>query len=149
MDVIPYLQSPSAFIIAFLVEYTQSNFFITIWASFVLMPLLDCFLPVDNKNVSKEAMRKFEKDPRFFIPVYMVIISDFILYFYLLFGISTGRLGSTPTQFVLYVLGGAIFGSTNTTAGHELFHKRPLVHKICGIMPWFKMLSGHLYMYHL
>jgi alkane 1-monooxygenase len=74
---------------------------------------------------------------------------DFTLYFYILWGITTGRLGKTLFEFAVYVIGGAILGATNTTAGHELFHKRQTVHKIFGIMPWFKMLSGHLYMYHL
>ena len=74
---------------------------------------------------------------------------DFALYFYILHGISTGRLGKTAFEFAVYIIGGAILGATNTTAGHELFHKRQTVHKIFGIMPWFKMLSGHLYMYHL
>lgn len=49
---------------------------------------------------------------------------DFALYFYILHGITTGRLGKTPFEFAVYIIGGAILGATNTTAGHELFHKR-------------------------
>lgn len=74
---------------------------------------------------------------------------DFTLYFFLIAGIASGRLGNTYFDFMVYVIGGAILGATNTTAGHELFHKRNIAHKIFGILPWFKMLSGHLYMYHL
>ncbi len=64
-------------------------------------------------------------------------------------GIASGRLGKTPLELAVYMFGGALLGSINTTAGHELFHKRQTVHKMFGILPWFKMLSGHLYMYHL
>jgi fatty acid desaturase len=134
---------------AAIVEYFGYNFFIAIWGSYAVMPFLDCFLSIDNSNVKKEAQRKFERDPRFKIPIYCVIFFDFCLYFYLMTGIASGRLGKTPLELAVYMFGGALLGSINTTAGHELFHKRQTVHKIFGILPWFKMLSGHLYMYHL
>lgn len=79
----------------------------------------------------------------------MVLVGDFSVYFYILYAITTGKVGNNVFEYILYIVGGAIIGTTNTTAGHELFHKRQLVHKIFGILPWFKMLSGHLYMYHL
>ncbi len=145
----PYFNAPGAFVIAAIVVYFEINYVLSIWVSFVLMPLIDSCLPLDKYNVPKGAEKKFERDWRFKIPLYFVLCMDFILYFYLLNGISTGKFGNTFVDFMIYVIGGAIMGATNTTAGHELFHKRPLVHKMFGILPWFKMLSGHLYMYHL
>lgn len=88
------------------------------------MPFVDCFLPLDDKNVSKEAQKKFEKDWRFKVPLYFVLFFDFAFYFYLLWGVSTGRIGNSLFECVIYIIGGAILGATNTTAGHELFHKR-------------------------
>lgn len=144
-----YFNAPSAFVIAAIVIYFKGNYFLSIWVSFVLMPLIDSFLPIDNYNVPKGAQKKFENDWRFKVPLYFVLIMDFTLYFYLITGIASGRLGNSYFDFMVYVIGGAILGATNTTAGHELFHKRNIAHKIFGILPWFKMLSGHLYMYHL
>jgi hypothetical protein len=60
------------------------------------MPFIDSLLPPDNSNVKKEAQKKFEKDWRFKVPLYFVIVMDFMLYFYILHGITTGRLGNTP-----------------------------------------------------
>jgi hypothetical protein len=148
-DILPYFNAPGAFVLALIVMYLGVNFFVSIWVSFVLMPFIDSFLPLDDKNVSKGAEKKFEKDWRFKVPLYAVLLFDFTLYFYLLWAITTGRIGNTLFEYVIYVFGAAILGATNTTAGHELFHKRQLVHKVFGILPWFKMLSGHLYMYHL
>ena len=149
MDILPYFQAPSTYVMAAIVIYFEMNFFLAVWISYALMPFIDSLMPLDNSNVKKEAQRKFEKDPRFKIPLYSVLFMDFALYFYLLIGISTGKIGKTPVDLLIHVVGGALLGSVNTTCGHELFHKRPLVHKMFGILPWFKMLSGHLYMYHL
>jgi hypothetical protein len=54
-DVLPYFNAPMAFVIAAVVEYLGLNYFISVWVSFVLMPFVDSLLPIDNKNVSKEA----------------------------------------------------------------------------------------------
>jgi hypothetical protein len=148
-DILPYFNAPGAFVLAAIILPLGGNFFISIWVSFVLMPLVDTLLPLDDKNVSKEAQKKFEKDWRFKVPLYFVLIFDFTFYFYMLWGVTTGRIGNNIFELIVYIIGGAILGATNTTAGHELFHKRQLVHKVFGILPWFKMLSGHLYMYHL
>lgn len=148
-DILPYFNAPGAFVLAAIILPLGGNFFISIWVSFVLMPLVDTLLPLDDKNVSKEAQKKFEKDWRFKVPLYFVLIFDFTFYFYMLWGVTTGRIGNNIFELIVYIIGGAILGATNTTAGHELFHKRQLVHKVFGILPWLKMLSGHLYMYHL
>ena len=54
-DILPYFNAPMAFVIAAIVEYFGLNYFISVWVSFVLMPFVDSLLPLDNKNVSKEA----------------------------------------------------------------------------------------------
>jgi len=54
-DILPYFNAPMAFVTAAIVEYFGFNYFISVWVSFVLMPFVDCLLPLDDKNVSKEA----------------------------------------------------------------------------------------------
>jgi hypothetical protein len=96
MDVAYYFNAPGAFLTAAIALYLDVNFFLSVWVSFVLMPFVDSLLELDDKNVSKEAQKKFEKDWKFKVPVYLVIISDFIFYFYVLYGITTGKIGNTP-----------------------------------------------------
>jgi hypothetical protein len=96
MDVLYYFNAPGAFLTAAIVLYLDVNFFVSVWVSFVLMPFVDSLLELDDKNISKEAQKKFEKDWKFKVPVYLVILGDFIFYFYTLYGITTGKIGNTP-----------------------------------------------------
>lgn len=79
----------------------------------------------------------------------MVLIVDYCVLYYLLNGVSTGRIGMNPFDLFTYGFGGAILGMINTTAGHELFHKRQTVHKVFGMLPWMKMFYTQSYMLHL
>ena len=137
MEVLQYMKAPGAVIIAGLLDKAGFSIFAGIWIIYAALPFLDYFLPIDNSNLSKEKSKKFEKDWRFFIPVYSVIILNFCYYIYLLNGVSNGTIGATPKEFILYAISGAALGGINTIAGHELIHKKSAVHKTLGLIPWF------------
>ena len=149
MDVAKFLIGPVSFLLAIAFDYYLNNFFIVIWVAFVILPIIDYILPLDHSSVRPELVRKFEKDYRFNIPLYMVLAADYSVYFYLINGVYSGRIGMSPMNLFIYGFGGAILGMINTTAGHELFHKRQTVHKVFGLLPWFKMFYTQSYMLHL
>mmetsp|Transcript_32572 Transcript_32572/g.37157 ORF Transcript_32572/g.37157 Transcript_32572/m.37157 type:complete len:97 (+) Transcript_32572:129-419(+) len=49
---------------------------------YVLVPILDMVLKEDHMNLSNYEAQKYEKDKRFLIPLYTVIIVDFVIYFW-------------------------------------------------------------------
>lgn len=148
-EIFVYMQAPISFLTAILVEYYFQNFVIVIWSTYVAAPLLDYILPADSGNVAKNRQRKFEKDDRFLIPLYLTMILECLIYGYILYGVSTGRLGANNLDFVIYLFGAATLGAIDVTAGHELIHRRTGISKVLGRIPWFKMLNTHLYIYHL
>lgn len=69
------------------------NPFISAWLFYVIYPLLDIALPLDNKNISQRLKKQWEKDWRFLIPLYSVWLLDFGIYFYILWQVSIGAKG--------------------------------------------------------
>ena len=94
-------------------------------------------------------MRSFEKDKRFLIPLYLVILFDYVWWLYLLFSVSTGRIGTTLLSFINYFVSGGILGSVNSVVGHELFHKRSTFHKFLGALPYFKYMATQIHIFHV
>ena len=95
-----------------------------VWLSYVLIPLLDVILPLDNQNISSDRTRVLEKDQRFLIPLYTMWAIDFTMYFLLLYGISKGSIGVSWTSLAYHAVCGAHLGAINATIGHELAHRK-------------------------
>ena len=89
-----------------------------------------------------------KKDSRFLIPLYLTVIIDCLLYGYILYGVSIGRLGANNLDFVIYLFGAATLGAVDVSVGHELIHRTGFS-KVFWRIPWFKMLNTHLYIYHV
>jgi hypothetical protein len=147
-EIFVYMQAPISFATAIIIEYYFQNFALVIWSSYVAGPLLDFILPADSGNVAKIRQRKFEKDNRFLIPLYLTVIIDCLLYGYILYGVSIGRLGANNLDFLIYLFGAATLGAVDVSVGHELIHRTGFS-KVFGRIPWFKMLNTHLYIYHV
>ena len=113
------------------------------------MPLLDYLLPLDAKNKTKEEAKRIEKDWRYQIPIYAVIIIDIGLVYYFLNGISNGSMGATPKEFILRAIGAAAVGGVAATAGHEFYHRKDKVQRTVGIIPLFFMLETYIYIFHI
>ena len=69
---------------------------------YVFVPLLDYIIPIDNRNLSPEKVKMFEKDNRFLIPVYLNWITDVLALYIILYLISTETIATTTLSFVLY-----------------------------------------------
>lgn len=78
-----------------------------IWIAYVLLPIFDYILPVDHVNLPESRVRLVEKDRRFLIPLYLTFFEDIGILMYMLWGISTGRFGTTTFEFLIYALSSA------------------------------------------
>jgi alkane 1-monooxygenase len=83
------------------------------------------------------------------VPLYSAWAFDFILLYWMLYNISTGALGTSTYTLLLYLACTAQHGAINAAMGHEMVHRRGLIHKICGTMAYFKMLYAHFYISHI
>ena len=63
---------------------------ISLWIIHVVVPLVDTILPIDHYNLPKESVRAYEKDKRFYLPMYSMWILDFGTFYYVLYLISKG-----------------------------------------------------------
>jgi alkane 1-monooxygenase len=125
------------------------NFFTMIWIVYVFLPLLDYLLPIDNYNLNEAEVRVYEKDWRFLIPIYISFIMDITFLMYMLWSVSVGRVGETIGQLVMYAFCSGQVGALNAVIGHELVHKRNIIHKICGTIAYAKMMYGHFFIQHI
>lgn len=91
---LPFFFGPVIFAVVLWIEYKYGNFFFLVWIAYVALPILDYLIPVDHENLKGEpTIRKYEKDKRFLIPLYTVVIMDFANYFFLLYRVSVGLIG--------------------------------------------------------
>ena len=72
-----------------------------------------------------------------------------ITYALLLYGISHNLIGNTVQDFLVYALCGAQVGMINITVGHELVHRKELVCKVTGNLPYAKALYSHFFIEHV
>ncbi|CDW72740.1 alkane 1-monooxygenase [Stylonychia lemnae] len=135
--------------ISLIVEYYYQNVFFPIWVAYVIIPILDYVLPHDNYNLPENQIRTYEKDKRFLIPLYAAWIIDFYTYFYAMTLISKGMMPQGPAYFFLYSFCIANCGALNLSIGHELAHRKELIHKICGNLVYSKMFYSHFIIQHI
>jgi hypothetical protein len=82
LDVLPFFFPASMVLTIPICYYLFDNLMIVIWIGYVIMPLFDYFIPHDDKNLNEVSEKKFEKDKRFLIPMYLFFFLDLILYFW-------------------------------------------------------------------
>lgn len=102
-------------------------------------------MPVDHYNLPEGRVRLLEKDKRFLLPLYTVWCMDFIMLFWMLYDISVGKIGTNNLNLVLTAISMAQIGAINATIGHELVHRKSLIHKIFGTLAYAKMIYGHFF----
>ena len=90
-DVLPFFLTFFVFVLMVISDVYYANPFMIVWLAYVVIPICDYLLPVDHKNLSELQVRAFEKDKRFLIPLYLVWLIDFGVYFSLLYFVSTGQ----------------------------------------------------------
>jgi len=120
-----------------------------VWTAYVFIPIFDFLLPLDHYNLLQDRVQLFEKDKRFLIPLYTAWVADICIYFYSLWLISLGRVPTDVPMFLTYCFCIANAGALNLSIGHELVHRRELIHKILGNLVYSKMLYSHFIIQHI
>lgn len=101
--------------------------------------------PDDHNNLSESRVRVFEKDKRFLIPLYVYWIIDFIFFYWVLYDIYSGKIGTTNFSFFIMTICVAQMGAINAIVGHELVHRKAFIHKLCGTLVYAKMIYSHFF----
>ena len=128
--------------------FKTNNLLLILWYLYVFFPIVDYLMPLDNSNPSYEERKALEKDKRFLIPLYMDFVVDLALYVWMLYQVSIGVYGQTLANFIVCSLALSQESGLNAVVGHELFHKKFIVHKVVGIIPYAKVYYSHFYIAH-
>ena len=122
---------------------------IALWVGYVLTPALDYLLPHDTTNLNKKRVASFEKDKRFLVPLYAYWLIEMIRIYWQLRDCKNGLFTlDKPFEFVTFSIICANASALNIVVGHELLHRRQLVHKVSGTLVYSKMLYSHFYIEH-
>ena len=147
-DYLPYYNFVIPFIMLYVSwEYLNHNVFILIWFLYVVVPIVDVLLPLDNYNLSNEEVKAFEKDKRFFIPLYLYMVIDFGFYFWGIYLFATGSIDSLLDK-IMFTVTVAHAGAIGMTIGHELLHRRETIHKVAGTLFYSKVMYSHFFIEH-
>ena len=122
IDFIPYFIPTVFVIISPILYYTYDNLFIPLWVGYAVIPFLDYLIPKDRVNVTKRVESDFEADWRFILPLYVMFISDILVYFWAVWLISSGEITSWRTT-ILVVVNWAHANGLTGLMGHEFIHK--------------------------
>eukprot|EP00347_Sterkiella_histriomuscorum_P006360 403353059 len=148
-EIIPFFSPSVLILIGFLSERYYNNAMLPIWIAYVIIPIMDYILPHDNSNLIEAKLRVYEKDQRFLLPIYTAWASDFLIYFYALYICSIGQAPTSIPMFLLYCYFLANCGGLNLVIGHELAHRKQLIHKVLGNLVYAKMLYSHFIIQHI
>lgn len=94
-EILPYYLSPFGLLVSIAWYSYFGNFLAIFWLTYVFIPVLDVLIPPNAKNLPKERAVAWEKDDRFLHPVYLLWILDFGFSFYILYQVSTEKVGQT------------------------------------------------------
>ena len=148
-EIIPFLYSTLVGLACMYSYYNYRNMFFIVWVIYSLIPWIDYITPIDHSNLPENRVRIYEKDKRFLIPLYSFWILDFILFYWILYDVYSGKIGTRNSSFLIMALCIAQIGAINAVVGHELFHKKPFVHKLFGTLVYVKMIYGHFFIQHV
>ena len=121
-------------------EVWFNNWFIFVWVIYAVLPILDYIMPLDQTNIEAERKRTVEKSSKFLVPLYAHWLLDFGVLYWVLYRISQGEICQTLSSFVTYAVIISQIAGLNAVVGHELLHRRQIIHKVAGTMAYFKML---------
>ena len=114
-----------------------------------MIPMLDFLLPHDVANIEKTRSSTYDKDKRFLLPLYAFWIADMVHLFFFLHWVARGDFALTmPLEFITFVFIAGHSGALGAVVGHELLHRRELLHKITGTLAYSKMMYSHFYIEH-
>ena len=124
---------------------TQVPYFFLV---FVLLPLIDIYVPHYLRNHSDNEQRKREKDARFLIPLYALFFANWVeLYFVLDFMDFVFHHFSYP-KIVLTFLMIWLTEGQEIVVGHELGHRKSCFHRFLGYLLYIRFLNTNLIIHH-
>jgi hypothetical protein len=129
-----------------IIDAFYDNPFTIVWLIYVVVPIIDFITPYDNFNLSPNVAKVYGKDWRFLVPLYAMLITDFLSYFYMFYRVLYDpRVSASPAMTILYVISFTQPAIINMVVAHELIHRKESVHKFFGNLILFKALFSHYY----
>mmetsp|Transcript_10274 Transcript_10274/g.7677 ORF Transcript_10274/g.7677 Transcript_10274/m.7677 type:complete len:120 (+) Transcript_10274:149-508(+) len=110
-----------------------------VWLMYGLIPFVDYLLPHDHSNLNQTMYKKFEKDGRFLIPLYLAFIFDVSAHIWMFFKMQDEHIRTNPLVFAMYLINFTIPAQINGVNGHELIHRKEPFHKALGYYAFFKI----------
>jgi alkane 1-monooxygenase len=120
--------------------------FLTVIVFFVLIPVLEFFLPASGRNKSEKELLKATNDPFYSNLLYFQVLVQwgFVLYFLVLakdFTFNSDSLGKTLSM-------GIMCGVVGINLGHELGHRSKKWERFLGELLLLSSLENHFLPYH-
>ena len=134
------------YVFSHLIYYFTGNLILSIWAMFILNPLMNSFFygngtDYETPNIPKSLEREYINDKRFLFPLYIYILADTLTQIWALFILSDNfqfesslfqnKLDNPVKLFSFVFVWGYCLG-IGGLAAHELIHKKHRIHKIVG-----------------
>lgn len=119
-----------------------------LWLLHVFFPLMDCLLPLDNRNPSKNEIKSLENKLSFKLPLYLSVILDWLSLFYLQSWFFYHKHELSYLQIFFLVLTVGYAGAGNINVAHELLHKNNILDKLMGMTTLIKNMYLHFYIEH-
>ena len=130
----------------FLVSCHYGYSFVVFWLIYGILPLLDFHVIHDNKNPTKEELKKLRGEFKYKIPIYLTIMIDWVFMIWAVYEINTtekGLLYKLGVFLVSFTLQGSSF-----TLSHEVFHKLNKWERMLGTFNLSKSLYMHFFIEH-
>ena len=120
-----------------------------IWCQHVVFPLMDVLLPLDNRNPTKEEMKKLENQLKFKIPLYLNLVIDWLYVFYVQYWFYENHAHMSYLQILVTVYAVGFNMAGNINLAHELMHKNNALDKFLGMTTLSKNMYMHFYIEHV
>lgn len=120
-----------------------------IWIQHVIFPLMDVLLPLDNRNPSKEEMKKLENQLKFKFPLYLNLVIDWFYVFYVQYWFYENHAHMSYLEILVTVYAVGFNMAGNINLAHELMHKNNNLDKFLGMTTLSKNMYMHFYIEHV
>lgn len=149
VEYLGYFLGPLVMIIGIIqFQYTNSSLPM-FWIIYVLIPLLDYTSPLDVKNRTPEEYKLLEKDRRYLIPLYTAWVMEAIQHYMAMDVIYYQSAELSWFELFIFVATLASGAAVGGAVGHELFHRKEIVHKIFGASLYLKMMNTNFSIQHV
>jgi alkane 1-monooxygenase len=147
MSSIPYYSSFFLYVLSFACFKYFGSLWFMLWITHAFVPLFDYFLPLDNMNPTKEEQRRLDTQIKFKIPIYLCIVMDWTIVFWIMKNLNDNYDQISVFQWVGIIWGLGI--SSNINFAHELMHKANVIDKYTAMFTLSKNMYMHFWIEHV